>query len=75
MVLMMEQKLDYQERGEAGTRGGVNGDLYIFMAVKPHNIFKRSGENLFFEFPISLTDAALGVTIEVPTIDGGRAKK
>ena len=44
------------------------------MSIKNHNIFKRSEENLFFEFPISLADAALGATIEVPTIDGGKAK-
>ena len=61
-------------KGEAGIKGGGNGDLYIFVSVKPHSIFKRSEENLFFEFPISLTDAALGATIEVPTIDGGKAK-
>jgi len=61
-------------KGEAGIKGGRNGDLYIFVSIKAHNIFKRSEENLFFEFPISLADAALGVTVEVPTIDGGRAK-
>jgi len=61
-------------KGEAGTKGGENGDLYIFVSVKNHSIFKRSEENLFFEFPISLTDAALGVAVEVPTIDGGKAK-
>jgi len=61
-------------KGEAGIKGGGNGDLYIFVSVKTHSIFKRSEENLFFEFPISLTDAALGATIEVPTIDGGKAK-
>ena len=44
------------------------------MSIKSHSIFKRSEENLFFEFPISLTDAALGGTIEVPTLDGGKAK-
>ena len=43
------------------------------MSVESHNIFKRSEENLFFEFPISLSDAALGTTVEVPTIDGGKA--
>ena len=49
--------------------------IYIFLfQLKNHNIFKRSDENLFFEFPISLADSALGTTIEVPTIDGGRAK-
>ena len=44
------------------------------MSIESHNIFKRSEENLFFEVPISLTDAALGTTVEVPTIDGGKAK-
>jgi molecular chaperone DnaJ len=61
-------------KGEAGIKGGGNGDLYIFVSVKAHSIFKRSEENLFFEFPISLADAALGATVEVPTIDGGKAK-
>jgi len=61
-------------KGEAGIKGAGNGDLYIFVSVKPHSIFKRAEENLFFEFPISLADAALGTTIEVPTIDGGKAK-
>ncbi len=61
-------------KGEAGIKGGGNGDLYIFVSIEPHSIFKRSEENLFFEFPISLADAALGATVEVPTIDGGKAK-
>ena len=61
-------------KGEAGIKGGSNGDLYIFVSIEPHNIFKRSEENLFFDFPISLADAALGTTLEVPTIDGEKAK-
>ena len=61
-------------KGEAGIKGGGNGDLYIFVSIKNHSIFKRSEENLFFEFPISLADAALGASVEVPTIDGGKAK-
>ena len=44
------------------------------MSIEPHSIFKRSEENLFFEFPISITDAALGTSIEIPTINGGKAK-
>jgi len=59
---------------EAGIKGARNGDLYIFVSIKTHSIFKRSEENLFFEFPISLADAALGASVEVPTIDGGKAK-
>jgi len=61
-------------KGEAGSRGGANGDLYLFINVKSHELFKRSDENLFFEYPISIADAALGTTIEIPTIDGGKAK-
>lgn len=61
-------------KGEAGIKGSGNGDLYIFVSIKTHSIFKRSEENLFFEFPISLADASLGATVEVPTIDGGKAK-
>ena len=61
-------------KGEAGIKGGGNGDLYIFVSVEAHNIFKRSEENLFYEFPISLADATLGASVEVPTIDGGKAK-
>ena len=61
-------------KGEAGSRGGSNGDLYIFVNVYSHDLFKRSDENLFFECPISIADAALGTSIEIPTIDGGKAK-
>ena len=61
-------------KGEAGSRGASNGDLYLFINVESHELFKRSEVNLFFEFPISFTDAALGTTIEIPTIDGGKAK-
>ncbi len=61
-------------KGEAGTRGGATGDLYLFVNVKSHELFKRSDVNLFFEFPISIADAALGTTIEIPTIDGKKAK-
>ena len=61
-------------KGEAGIKGGGNGDLYIFVSIEAHSIFQRSEENLFYEFPISLADATLGTTVEVPTIDGEKAK-
>ena len=61
-------------KGEAGTKGSGNGDLYLFINVYSHDLFKRSDENLFFECPISIADAALGTSIEIPTIDGGKAK-
>jgi molecular chaperone DnaJ len=60
--------------GEAGVRGGANGDLYIFLAVKQHPLFQRDGANVHCRVPISLPTAALGGSIEVPTIDGSRAK-
>jgi len=61
-------------KGEAGSRGASNGDLYLFINVNSHDLFKRSEENLFFECPISIADAALGSSMEIPTIDGGKAK-
>ena len=61
-------------KGEAGVKGSSNGDLYIFINVNSHDIFKRSEENLFFEFPVSIADAALGTILGVPTIGGGKAK-
>ena len=67
-------RLRLSGKGEAGTRGGGSGDLYLFVNVYSHELFKRSDENLFFECPISIADAALGTSIEIPTIDGGKAK-
>ena len=61
-------------KGEAGTKGASNGDLYLFINVYSHDLFKRSDENLFFEYPISIADAALGTSLEMPTIDGVKAK-
>ena len=55
-------------------RGGPSGDLYIFMDVKEHSIFKRESENLFCEVPVSMAAAALGGEVEVPIIDGGRSR-
>ena len=60
--------------GEAGMRGGPPGDLYIFIEVEPHEIFEREGAELHCRVPVSMTAAALGGDIEVPTIDGGRSR-
>ena len=54
--------------------GGQRGDLYIFVSVKPHDLFERDSANLFCRAPVPMTTAALGGEIEIPTIDGGRAK-
>jgi molecular chaperone DnaJ len=58
--------------GEAGLRGGGAGDLYIFVSVTPHRMFRRDGTTLFCRVPIPMVTAALGGTIEVPGIDGER---
>ena len=60
--------------GEAGLRGGPPGDLYIFVEVGPHKLFERDGNNLYCRVPVSMAKAALGGSIEVPTIDGGRGR-
>jgi len=60
--------------GEAGVRGAPPGDLYVDVAVRPHPIFQREGANIFIRVPLRMTQAALGEAIEVPTIDGGRAR-
>ncbi|MFC6688975.1 molecular chaperone DnaJ [Jhaorihella thermophila] len=60
--------------GEAGMRGGPPGDLYIFIDVERHELFERDGVNLYCRVPVSMATAALGGSIEVPTIDGGRGR-
>lgn len=56
--------------GEAGLRGGPPGDLYVYIHVKPHRFFKREGDDLICEVPISFAQAALGDELEVPTLEG-----
>ena len=67
-------KIRLAGKGEAGSRNAGNGDLYLFINIYSHDLFKRSDENLFFEYPISVADAALGTALEIPTIDSGKAK-
>ncbi len=55
-------------------RGGPSGDLYIFLSVRPHEFFQRDGADLFCKVPVSMTVAAMGGEIEVPTIDGKKAR-
>jgi molecular chaperone DnaJ len=60
--------------GEAGMRGGPPGDLYIFLAIKPHPFFQRDGADLYCRVPISMVQAALGGELGVHTLDGGESK-
>ncbi len=56
--------------GEVSARGGTPGNLYVILTVKPHQFFKRQGNDILYELPISFTQAALGDEVEVPTVDG-----
>lgn len=56
--------------GDAGEPGGPPGDLYVFVEIKPHDIFIRQGDDLYVEMPISFVQAALGTTISVPSLEG-----
>jgi molecular chaperone DnaJ len=60
--------------GAAGVNGGPPGDLYIFLSVAEHPIFQRDSHDLHCRVPVSFVTAAMGGNIEVPTLDGGRAK-
>ncbi len=63
-------KLKVQGEGEPGYFGGPPGDLYIVLSVSPHPIFQRDGDNILCDVPISITQAALGAEISVPTLNG-----
>jgi molecular chaperone DnaJ len=68
------QRVRLTGEGEAGVRGGSPGDLYILIGIKPHAFFRRDGANLYCRVPIPMTTAALGGSVDVPTIDGERTK-
>ncbi len=60
--------------GEAGAAGAPPGDLYVHVAIRPHDIFQRDGANVYCRVPLRMTQAALGGDVEVPVIDGSRTK-
>ena len=60
--------------GEGGTKGGPNGDLYIFISIATHEFYQREGANLYCRVPITFTEATLGGEIEVPILSGSLAK-
>lgn len=63
-------QIPLRRQGEPGLRGGENGDLYIFVTVKPHKLFTRENYDLYCDVTVSFTQAALGGEIEVPTLSG-----
>lgn len=64
------QQIRLRGQGEPGSAGGPAGDILINLTVKPHNFFRRDGQNVKVELPISLPEAVLGATVKVPTVDG-----
>ena len=56
--------------GEGGARGGPAGDLYVYLSVLPHERFRRDGTDLYVDVPIAFTDAALGASVDVPSLEG-----
>ncbi len=64
------QVISIRGKGNAGTNGGPAGDLQVVVAVRPHPIFERDGYTVWYELPLTFTQAALGAEVEVPTLDG-----
>jgi len=64
------QRIRLSGRGEPGDRGGAPGDLYVVIRVKPDDLFQRDGDDLKLTVPVTFTEAALGVDLRVPTLDG-----
>lgn len=56
--------------GNCGTQDGGPGDLYVILSVQQHDLFKRRGDNILYELPINFVQAALGASLEIPTVDG-----
>lgn len=67
-----DTRMRIQGGGEAGIRGGENGDLYVFVTVKQHKLYEREGANLYTRIPISMCCAALGGKVDIPSIDGSK---
>ena len=67
-------RISLSGKGEAGVRGGAAGDLYIFISVDQHPILVRDGADIMTRIPLPMTTAALGGTIDVPTVEGKMAR-
>lgn len=64
------QRLKLSNEGDSGLNGGKNGDLYVVVQVRTHSLFKREGDDVYYDLPISYAQASLGTSIEVPTLTG-----
>lgn len=63
-------RITYNGEGNAGRNGGMNGSLVVEIKVEPHKLFKRNGADIMVEYPLTVAEASLGVTIQVPTLSG-----
>jgi len=63
-------QIRFAGEGEAGVRGGPSGNLYIELQVEPHEVFMRADRDLVYELPLNIAQAALGTSVQIPTIDG-----
>lgn len=68
-------RIRYAGQGDAGVFGGPSGDLYIVLHVREHKFFERDGKDLYCVVPVSFTQAALGASIQIPTLDGEQELK
>ncbi len=69
-----DQTVVLRGEGDPGEKGGPNGDLYITVRIKKHNIFTRKGNNVLCDVPITITQASLGAELEIPMVDGTKEK-
>jgi molecular chaperone DnaJ len=65
-----DSRIKLTGEGESGLRGGPTGDLYVDITVRAHSIFRRDGDDIYYELPVNVVQAALGAEVEVPTLNG-----
>ncbi|MDO5700504.1 MAG: DnaJ C-terminal domain-containing protein [Bowdeniella nasicola] len=68
------QKIRLRGKGHPGSHGGPNGDMVVAVSVQPHPVFEMDGKNLRLTLPVTFAEAALGATVEVPTLDGSTVR-
>lgn len=70
-----DQKLRLRGEGDVGPYGGPRGDLFVVVQIREHPLFRRNGDDILLDLPLTFTDAALGTNIEIPTLSGAVSLK